>query len=533
MENTNEILNKIVNQSIRNVICVDDDFLAPYEAVTEADKEKHLFSKQMYSGISSSCECAVTIVPYKQEVDINVINAMMRQKDLLILDWELSKVEDIKKPIEIIDGALSNNVQYICIYTNTPNLTGICETLRLYYCGFSKSEVENVANQCEEQGLLKDEFATDIIECFERKNGNIKILKDKAKELGVTVNIDGIEETSKKLWYMLYFAWSDKLLPEKNEFVAYDKGDDGTVLNIDGRLVFIYGKSAEKSGEQIDKILPENIIPSIAKHMVESPNSILDALWLYYFNLFQAALYKRTDFFKNISSDAFFYHASKMFDEEGQDDVEIFFKESFKEEMTQRIDVENIAIPDEILQIMVDKGKNIEPANILDELVKLNERITINRSLSNIFHNIGFGDLFQCVNADNGLCEFWLCITAKCDCRRPEKISNNYIFIGGNRCKNKHAIAEAEKQYFSYADLGNEENCNVVAVKWGSKINSIYIIDNNVKRGKIIQGNIRDMQKNFKYIGNVKENFAQRMANMAFADGNRVGISLAKMEREE
>ena len=73
----------------------------------------------------------------------------------------------------------------------------------------------------------------------------------------------------------------------------------------------------------------------------------------------------------------------------------------------------------------------------------------------------------------------------------------------------------------------------MVAVKWGSKINSIYIIDNNVKRGKIIQGNIRDMQKKFKYIGNVKENFAQRMANMAFADGNRVGISLAKMEREE
>ena len=27
MENTNEILNGIVNQSIKNVICVDDDFL--------------------------------------------------------------------------------------------------------------------------------------------------------------------------------------------------------------------------------------------------------------------------------------------------------------------------------------------------------------------------------------------------------------------------------------------------------------------------------------------------------------------------
>lgn len=74
-----------------------------------------------------------------------------------------------KKAIEIIDGALTNNVQYICIYTNTHNLTGICETLRLYYCGFSKSEVTYAAAQCEEQGLLKDEFVTDIIDCFEKR----------------------------------------------------------------------------------------------------------------------------------------------------------------------------------------------------------------------------------------------------------------------------------------------------------------------------------------------------------------------------
>lgn len=127
------------------------------------------FSRQMYSAISSSCECAVTIIPYKQETDVKIINDKMRQKDLLILDWELTEVADIKKAIEIIDGALTNNVQYICIYTNTHNLTGICETLRLYYCGFSKSEVTYAAAQCEEQGLLKDEFVTDIIDCFEKR----------------------------------------------------------------------------------------------------------------------------------------------------------------------------------------------------------------------------------------------------------------------------------------------------------------------------------------------------------------------------
>ena len=189
-------------------------------------------------------------------------------------------------------------------------------TERLYYCGFSKSEVTYAAAQCEEQGLLKDEFVTDIIDCFEKKNGNIKPLKDKVKELGVTVNVDGMGENSKSLWHKLYFAWSDKLLPEKNQFIASWNGDD-TVLNIDGRLVFVYGKNIEESSEQIGKVVPENIIPSIAKYMVQAPNSILDALWLYYFNIFQDALYKRTEFFKNISSDAFFYHANKMLKEEG------------------------------------------------------------------------------------------------------------------------------------------------------------------------------------------------------------------------
>lgn len=529
MENTNEILNSIVNQSIKNVICVDDDFLEPYEEILERDEKKHIFSRQMYDAISTSCECAVTIVPYNQKADVKVIKDKMRQKDLLILDWELTEVMDIEKPIEIIDSALSKNVQYICIYTNTHNLEGVCETLRLYYCGYSKSEVEYVAAQCEEQGLLKDEFVADIIDCFEKKNGNIKLLKDKAKELGVTLDIDGIGENDKSLWHKLYFAWSEKLLPEKSEFVASEKSDNSTVLNIGGRLVFVYGKSVEEASEQINKVVPGNIIPSIAKYMVSEPNSILDALWLYYFNIFQDALYKRTEFFKNISSDAFFYHANKMLKEEGRDDLEDFFKESFKEEMTQRIDVKDIVIPEEILQMMVDKGENVVTANILNELVKLNERLTVNRSLTNICHNIAFGDLFRCINTNDGLSEFWLCITAKCDCRRPEKISNNYIFIGGDICRDKRAVVEAEKQYFSYINIGTNEKEKMVAVEWNSKINSIYITENNVKRDSVIQGNIKGLQKEFKYICNVKENFAQRMANMAFADGNRVGISLAKM----
>ena len=58
-----------------------------------------------------------------------------------------------------------------------------------------------------------------------------------------------------------------------------------------------------------------------------------------------------------------------------------------------------------------------------------------------------------------------------------------------------------------------------------------YITDNKVKRGCTIQGSIRGAQKEFKYIGNVKENFAQRMANRAFADGNRAAVSYTHLSQ--
>ena len=91
-------------------------------------------------------------------------------------------------------------------------------------------------------------------------------------------------------------------------------------------------------------------------------------------------MYKRTEFFKNISSDAFFYHANKMLKEEGRDDVETFFKESFKEEMTQRIDVKSNTIPEEILKYeniiemsALNKQGIEEMYNKIAEIFKFNE----------------------------------------------------------------------------------------------------------------------------------------------------------------
>ena len=57
----------------------------------------------------------------------------------------------------------------------------------------------------------------------------------------------------------------------------------------------------------------------------------------------------------------------------------------------------------------------------------------------------------------------------------------------------------------------------------------IYIPDNNVAKGKGLIGNLMGKEFEMEFICSLKENYAQRMANMAYADSNRVGISLAHL----
>ena len=104
MENTNEVLENIVKQSIRNVICIDDGLLEPYCEVGDALKVD--FSKEMFDGISNTCQCSVTMVQYKGDETERLIEEKLNEKDLMILDWELTATGQIKKPLKVIDYAL-------------------------------------------------------------------------------------------------------------------------------------------------------------------------------------------------------------------------------------------------------------------------------------------------------------------------------------------------------------------------------------------------------------------------------------------
>lgn len=525
MEKTNEMLEKIVKESIKNVVCVDDGFIEPYCDVEDA--AKFAFSKEMHDGIANKCQCSVTIVQYKGDETESLIEEKLNDKDLLILDWELAATGQIKKPLKIIDFALEKNIPYICIYTNSKDLKEICVYIERYYSGYDMQTVENVAEIWEKEGLLKEEFLGNLKECFEDRSKIPKLIK-KVQELCPELDNTKCNYHKIENWFPVYLKWENYLLPDESKYTAERVEGKDTVLNIDGKMVFVFSK--KNSEEDEDKVIaPEQIVPAIAESMVLKPNSIMDCIWLYYANCYCKAVYKRPQFFKDIGYEGFAYHVGKMLELDEQP-LESFFKEIFNEELMDILNSQDISIPTGIIDKIIEDNKNNTNANCHRDLVKLNERLTINRRYSECEHKIAFGDVFCCKDTESGLCEYWLCITAKCDCAKPkEKIKNNYIFIGGMYVRDRVALTKAETDYYSFINTLEQDRENPICIQWCNKINSIYIEQNVVIRGKEIVGNLKGIDKHFVYLGNVKENYAQRMANMAFSNGNRVGVSLAKL----
>lgn len=524
MGNTNEVLERIVKQSIRNVICIDDGLLEPY---SKGDSLNYDFSKEMFDGISNTCQCSVTMVQYKGDETEGLIEEKLNDKDLLVLDWELTTTGQIKKPLKLIDCALNQNIPYICIYTNSKDLKEISDCIEKYYSGYDIQTVESVAKIWENEGLMKEEFLDDLKECFEDRKKVPKLIK-KVQELCPKIDTSSCNYCKLECWIPVYLKWGNYLLPDESKFTAKRVADKDTVLNIDGKMVFVFSK--KNSDLDADKaIAPEQIVPAIAESMVLKPNSIMDCIWLYYANCYCKAVYKRPQFFKDIAYEGFAYHVGKIVELEDME-LESFFKEIFNEELLDILNSQDISIPTGIVDKILEDNRNNTTTACYKDLVKLNERLTINRRYSECEHKIAFGDVLYCTDAESGLCEYWLCITAKCDCAKPEeKIRNNYIFIGGRYVGDRVALTKAETEYYSYINSVEQNRENPICIQWCGKINSIYIEQNVVIRGKEIVGNLKGVDKHFVYLGNVKENYAQRMANMAFSNGNRVGVSLAKL----
>ncbi len=172
------------------------------------------------------------------------------------------------------------------------------------------------------------------------------------------------------------------------------------------------------------------------------------------------------------------------------------------------------------------KELNGNPDTLQKELAKLNVFYN-SLHLSNLDEDrIKFGDVFRGLN-NTGKSDgnYWLNITAHCDCLHPENIKNSFYFILGAKEDIATCLRDGDAGFNSYLKIDNQ----VVAIRWGGKPTILNISNNKMSEKIVAAIDGAQTEHKLQHVGTLKETYAQRMANNSFSFAMRVGIDFAKL----
>lgn len=538
MEEITEWTQSVIKESIKNVICIDDEFLPPYSENAGRDN----IAKELYESFSNEYDCMIDVMKY--EDPFNSLKKL-ENKDLLILDWELNQSEPkYGDALKILEQTVKSDIPFICVYTQEPDLEKIYSAIWGYFSGYNQDDLTKLREDIYyfELDEIIEKYKIQIFDCIYTQDNNAqgKVLgkihgelsKEKKKELGsknIKIDCEFLEK--------VYLEKNNVLLPKHILDVSKPKKmrSEGktTALNLNGKILVVMKK--KKTEEENDfAVGPSALLNKFSENIAKEPNNIFNVVWIQYKNYFNKIIYKPAGFFQDVQEDAFLYHYDKLYEEgklygDEKNVFDNFLRNLYKDEIISKLNTENFRTDETVMKYINKYKEEKEPKPEDKELVKLNYYYSINKEISNSSRNIQFGDMFE-YSRDGREKEFFICVTAHCDCLRNQKIHNNYFFVRGSKFNNKKALINCEEdgQQYSFVKYGDD----YISIEWHNGLFTMYISEN-----KICSEGIYAFYKNkkisIKYICSLKENYAQRIANWAFSHANRIGITYAKITEKE
>lgn len=534
---------EIIKSSIISSLYIDDKVIEPFETPKDGDAY-FAISKGLYSSFKQYNR-SLDFYKFRTRRDWRTdSDYIFKNRDLLILDWELTNVPGSrqKDTLEILKKAVeTDNLHFVSIYTETkPTLfPDIFYSIKAYFTeGFNaetKSLCEDFQDKFDELGI-DDEYLTKskgILKNFalnEKKREEIDELKgslqaDLGKDFGtfckelrkINTNVDKAAEI------FGYFI---------NDELQNDSPLDNYNFNfehMDNNFIVINHTIIKLSNKKDPK--PKDFFTDFTKAILKICANPLTLTSLEIKNLIREGSGFIGKDANEINAAALFYHKSSK-----EDVFFDFILEIWKSHILSFVDNNT----DTLKSLKEDFWKTYKSRNKItkklaslkkdknsfhEELAKLNtyyNTFYLTKDKSDIAK---FGDVFIEVN-DEGvpLSNYWLNITAHCDCLCPgENIKNNFYFISGTQKDLKKALKEGDREHNSYLRIENE----VVAIGWNNRPVVLNITANKMEDFilKVKDGKLREFK--LKYVATLKENYAQRMTNNSFSFAMRVGIDFA------
>ena len=522
---------KILEDAIKSSVYIDEKAREFFQPKSEELEDIVGLSEKLYENFKVK-GISLDILRYKVGDEINpaFLKYITDNRDLVLLDWHLKDQSGEEESLKILKEVVySKNVHFAVVYTSESRLENVLKNILLYFSGLKEEDFKKIKEASE---LYLDEvdfsdfhdinfnrFDIDI-----KKRIGILFLKYKSqlvefkKELGFTDNLCAIIKASLvNLIEPAYLSPEALTCPSHIDF-------NNNIVVINNTIVLILEKKNNS---------PADLLENFKQHIIKDVDSFNTLLSLDFYNHIYKSSVITNDNDISFPKEAILSHRKKLIDTDSGEYFNKFIDEILLEKIAISMrDRKSDLLSNAILN-QLELSSNLE--DILDSDIKKMNVFYNSFKLDKENQYINFGDVFEM----EGSSKFLICITPLCDCIRPqEKMKSNYFFAEGSVVDFNIAKNIGENAFISYLDnkvikWSNESKSNLEPIyikpcQYKILDSSNKILDNKIKVYYLNkEGIIRE--KILNYLGTIRPNYAQRIANHAFSYPVRVGVDFVKI----
>lgn len=552
-----QVAEGIIKDSIVSAICIDDSLKGPFDVPDSENDLNFNIPKSIHQSFKKE-HCHLTVYQYKdyrqwkEDRDFEFKN-----RDLLILDWELQKTAGDKylDSLKILNQAIETvGIPFVYIYTQAADLHKIPFIIQAYFSGLNKNEaaelwgdiiqeIEDLDDVDDGQDLLNN-FAEEIdalrrhnLSTQEKRNINQSI----SKKLGDITDASNpgklfgnIKRILNKKLRDIELSPCDFLYLRQNEYFSRDKGPRKKIEFFDSeKMTLIINQNFIKissKNEGVDAYVdPKYLFQSFTKTVSDSHFNFLIFLALEFRNLYREQAMEVGRNLHLIDETTLLYHLGILGEKAGR-----YLKHLWKDQVTALWFEKESKMVDSLIiyQSQDHIQKRLESFSVGEKETELS-RINYFYSTLQIRRKEGdqirFGDIFILNGFQKKQNQVYLmCITPHCDCEYPSKIENQFTFIKGVKTRNnKKPLERGDSGFDSY--LFDKQSEEIFCIEWGNKPFTLYVLESENKIDSGIKVNYKGIGCTLGYVATQKESYAQRIANHAVSYLLRVGIDLAKL----
>lgn len=567
-----EIALSIVKSHIKSAIFIDEKARPFYSSeddngAYESNLSKSLYDNFKLNGISLSVHKFVS----GDENKVDLKKYLFEGRDLVLLDWNLDGEEGSNYSLKMLTDVISkNNIHFCAIYTSNPRIDFVYENLHCYFSGKDETyflEVENKLTAYEdflnpilaEFDIFKKETIGKLIPKLKTNDSGINLV-EVVTEATKESNIFEALKLSKFALNKSYHKSNTELLkpsiisPESNSLV------------LDNTLITIIQKNKEEEAD-VDS---SSLIERFSKQISLNKESFTQLLGFEMQSVFsQNSSFIDSNLLK-ISREALLAHRKSIL---LKDNSDLPFKHLIKDLLIEHASMSLRAAKLTLLEkdFLDAETQLITESPSDDALFHMNVFYNSIESKS-LVKSLNFGDVFV-----DDKHNYYICITALCDCYRPSKIQNNFYFAKGNPIKPELALKMGDSAFISFLPNGkvvswinlerdesesilkenNSTGSDELETVKKELLNSIlekeyfeqfiykpvyikpylfHVTNNKILDNKIEITRIETLErlqmdfdfKSLEYVTTIRPNYSQRIANHAFGHPVRVGVDFVK-----